>query len=280
MAPPLHADAALARRLEHVNALTLADYAHGCARLLPDSGSEVLELAGGKACFTRPDLPINRAAGLAMAGPITPAELDRLEAFYRDHGVPPAVEACPLAHPSLYEGLGARGYRVRHFLQVAFHPLGAALDTLPPPPAGLEVSLVGEAERETWVRTLARGFGEREEDAALTFVDLTIGHIASTTPRVRLYLARHGGEVVAGAGLRLHEGIATLFGAATRVGYRRLGAQTALIHARLRDAQALGCELAMVATSPEGGSLANEARAGFRVAYTRVLMEGALTGKS
>ena len=42
--------------------------------------------------------------------------------------------------------------------------------------------------------------------------------------------------------------------------------------ARLRDAAALGCDLALVIASPGGGSLANEARAGFRVGYTRALM--------
>ena len=272
MSPPLHADLALARRLERVDALHLADYARGFARLFPDSGAEVLEVAGGLASFSRADIPINRATALGLEGPVSEAELRRMEDFYRSHGVGPAVELCPLAHPSLMELLAARGYRARRFLQVGFLPLGPnAIERRAPYP-GLEVSRASEDEAETWVRTIAAGIGERDDEPPDSIAS-TIARVASRFEGVRLYLARLEGEVVGAAGLRVRDGVATVFSAATRVAFRGRGAQTALIQARLRDARALGCDLALVITSPEGGSMANEARAGFRVGYTRVLMD-------
>jgi len=272
MSPPLHADLALARRLERVDALHLADYARGFARLFPDSGAEVLEVAGGLASFSRADIPINRATALGLEGLVSEAELRRMEDFYRSHGVGPAVELCPLAHPSLMELLAARGYRARRFLQVGFLPLGPDSIERRAPYPGLEVSRASEDEAETWVRTIAAGIGERDDEPPDSIAS-TIARVASRFEGVRLYLARLEGEVVGAAGLRVRDGVATVFSAATRVAFRGRGAQTALIQARLRDARALGCDLALVITSPEGGSMANEARAGFRVGYTRVLMD-------
>jgi hypothetical protein len=48
------------------------------------------------------------------------------------------------------------------------------------------------------------------------------------------------------------------------------------VSAGLREAQALGCELALAITALEGQALANVARDGFRVGYTRVLLGRAL----
>jgi GNAT superfamily N-acetyltransferase len=268
---PLYADGALARRLERTDALNLADYARSLSRREPDSGACVLEVAGGLACFARKELPINRASGLGFQGPVTPAELQRVEDFYRGQGVAPAVELCPLAHASLRELLGERGYRVRRFLQVNFRPLGPEPEETPPPPPGLEVLQAGPEHVETWVRLVATGFSAAE-DAPPDPIELTLARLASEREGVRLYLARLDGEAVGAAGLSTREGIATLFAASTRHSFRGRGVQTALIRARLRDAVTLGCGLALVHTSPGEVSQANEARAGFRVGYTRVLM--------
>jgi len=63
-------------------------------------------------------------------------------------------------------------------------------------------------------------------------------------------------------------------GASTRLKFRRRGLQMALLNTRLNAARELGCDLAMVLTSP--GSLAqqNIERAGFRLVYTKAVMVG------
>jgi hypothetical protein len=48
--------------------------------------------------------------------------------------------------------------------------------------------------------------------------------------------------------------------------------QNALFQARLRDAKAAGCELAVVCTQPASGSQRNAERNGFRLAYTKVVL--------
>jgi hypothetical protein len=83
-----------------------------------------------------------------------------------------------------------------------------------------------------------------------------------------------GGEVVGTAGMYVHGEVAQFFGGATLEPYRRRGAQTALLRARIRDAVAAGCRWASAETGVErpGGhnsSLHNMLRAGFGVLYER-----------
>src|SRR2546427_12561216 len=50
-----------------------------------------------------------------MGAEVTDADLDRLEEFYRARGVPASIMVCPLAHPSLADRLGRRGFPVVGF---------------------------------------------------------------------------------------------------------------------------------------------------------------------
>jgi hypothetical protein len=87
-------------------------------------------------------------------------------------------------------------------------------------------------------------------------------------PGASLYLAWNEGEPVAGGGLEMHDGVAALIADATLSAYRRQGAHTALLSARLSDSRRSGCDLAMVHTRPGADSQRNILRAGFQVAYT------------
>jgi hypothetical protein len=68
-----------------------------------------------------------------------------------------------------------------------------------------------------------------------------------------------------------HNGVVELGGASTLVAHRQQGAQSALIHQRLNDAHALGCDLAVVLTTPGSTSQRNMQRRGFQLAYTRAI---------
>ena len=70
----------------------------------------------------------------------------------------------------------------------------------------------------------------------------------------------------------MHGGVAEFGGASTRVAYRKRGVQTALLRHRLDAAYTLGCDLAMVMTTPGTVSQRNVQRAGFDVAYTKAIM--------
>ena len=65
---------------------------------------------------------------------------------------------------------------------------------------------------------------------------------------------------------------AFIAGSGVRPGFRRRGAQGALIRARLDRARALGCELACASTQPGTASRRNMERHGFAVAYPKLVM--------
>jgi hypothetical protein len=67
------------------------------------------------------------------------------------------------------------------------------------------------------------------------------------------------------------DGIGYLANAATLPAGRQQGAQQALIHRRLRDAAASGCELFLTMATPGSVSHRNLERAGLGVAYTKVV---------
>jgi GNAT superfamily N-acetyltransferase len=83
------------------------------------------------------------------------------------------------------------------------------------------------------------------------------------------FLAEAGGQPAAAAALCLHEGVALFAGATTVFEYRRRGLQGALLEARMRYAQAQGCDLAIIVSETGSASQRNAERHGFRIAYTR-----------
>ena len=79
--------------------------------------------------------------------------------------------------------------------------------------------------------------------------------------------------VAAAGGLIIPEyKMAGFFGAATLPEFRGRGIQTAFMQERLRVAQRAGCDLAVTLTMPGTTSQRNVERAGFRVAYTKVVV--------
>jgi GNAT superfamily N-acetyltransferase len=89
---------------------------------------------------------------------------------------------------------------------------------------------------------------------------------------VMRYVALHEGTVAGGAGLRMAEGIAQLAGAGTAPAHRRRGIQTAMLSARLADAAAAGCDVAVITTQPGSKSQQNAQRRGFDLLYTRAVL--------
>ena len=61
-------------------------------------------------------------------------------------------------------------------------------------------------------------------------------------------------------------------GAATAPAHRRRGIQTALLSARLADAAAAGCDVAVITTQPGSKSQQNAQRRGFDLLYTRAVL--------
>src|SRR5258708_39164581 len=98
-----------AQRLEFAEAAN----ARGCMGTHPDSA--VREIAGGIAVFAGAASPLTPAVGIGRNGPVSPAELDTLEAFFRTRGARPTIDLCPFADAGLLPQLADRGYHLTEF---------------------------------------------------------------------------------------------------------------------------------------------------------------------
>ncbi|MGA3098828.1 MAG: GNAT family N-acetyltransferase [Bryobacteraceae bacterium] len=256
--PVLFADAALARRLEAGEAAI----ARGCVR----RGAEVLEVAGGCAVFAGAGSPLTQAVGLGLSGPVSPADLDSLAAFFRSRGAPLRIEVCPLADAGFLEALAGRGCRVTEFNNVLAMPLAGY--AVPPSP---RVRLIAPGEEDLWSLTVGRGFFE---EARLTPEEMDVGRDIAAMPSAQCYLAFEDGEAAGGAALAIGEGLATLFADSAIARFRRRGLHGELIAARLAEAAARGCDMAAACAQPGSVSQRNYERVGFRVVYSKATLVG------
>ena len=154
-------DLDLARRLEEAESFASESFARQLSRRRPGVGAAVEPLAGGLAVFAGPGSPLTEAKAMGLHGPVTEVDLDRLEAFYFGRREPCRVFVCPLADPSLVEGLGRRGYRLSGFENFLATPL-IRDDTEPPPSPGIEVRPAGPAAADLYASVVAPNFAGPE----------------------------------------------------------------------------------------------------------------------
>ncbi len=258
-------DLELVRRLEVAEALAARECAQFLARRKPASDATCIDIMGGLASFTGVGSPVTQAVALALHGPVSSAEMDELEHFYRSRDSEVNIEVCPMADPSLFELLGARGYRVIELSNVLYRSIDAnsKRPTLPP---GIEIRQARADEARFWATTVSRGFAEH---FPVTDELIDMMEMFSQRPSDRMYLGYVDGSVAGGAALCTHEGIAGCFGASTLPEFRHRGVQTALLETRLAEGAASGCTIAMSIAQLNSGSHRNIERQGFRVAYTR-----------
>ncbi len=262
---PFLAGPRLALRLEAAEAAWAAALATALRR--SDSGTEVAcqETAGGIAVYLGSHSPWTRAQGLGMERSPSLPELEALTLFFQSRGCPPRITACPFAHSSLIGLAGVLGYAVAGFENVLFRCLGPQ-DGFSTETAGARVELVPRGKGDLWVRTWLTATGEAanvDSDRRLALALCDAGD--------PLLVCRGGQAAGVGAGFH-HQRVALGFADATSPGFRRRGVEGALIEARLAHAVAAGCDLAMAVTEPGSPVQRNHERAGFRLAYTRVVL--------
>src|SRR5690349_20059744 len=144
-------------------------------------------------------------------------------------------------------------------------------------PPGVEVRLSPEDEAEVWLDAVAEGSVHPDTQGVPWHEEFSREAIiaaerdSAAAGDVR-YAALRDGGIVGGATLRIAEGVAQLTGAATVPAHRRRGVQTALLSARLADAAAAGCDVAVIITQPGSKSQQNAQRQGFDLLYTRAVL--------
>jgi len=260
-------DKAFARRLESCEEMPQVEYGRIFQKTRPEIGAAVEEICGGHMVFAGLGLPIGRATGAGLENPLTAADVDRIESFYRAHKAPSQVDLCPMHGPEVFEMFKERGYAIAELNNVLFRKLEAH-EKFPPPPAGCEIRPSRLEEAETTGAIVESAF----------FPDGTPeAYRGLITPLYQMkgglaFVATCEGKAVAcGAGLIIpRHRVFALCGAGTRTEYRGRGLQTALLRARMAAAVEAGCQYAVVVT--QGGTISqrNAERLGFRVAYSKV----------
>lgn len=270
---PLFCGTELAQRIDTAEAALIVA-ATEAARHRGASGL-VLPLGGGCACAADAGSPMNKVVGLGFGFPVEPAALDDVEQALAELGVAVQVELCNLANPGFAALLTGRGYRLVGFENV----LGRALSDAAPSVAadGIEIRRGGSDDIDAWLDAVVDGFAHPDGDGVSSHEDFP-REVVEKAERdfekagAAAYLAVCDGVVAGGGSMRVTDGVAQLTGAATVPAYRRRGVQTALLAARLADATAAGCDIAVVTTAPGSTSQKNVQRRGFHLLYTRAVL--------
>jgi GNAT superfamily N-acetyltransferase len=269
-------DLPAARRMEQVQTWRRWRYAEAYQVLHPTLEVGLEKLAGGALIFCAPGSPLNRAVGLGMDSPLADGVLEQVERFYTRRGEAARVDLCPLADPSLIEGLKRGGYGLEMFDSVLFQFLPASFENWPIP-ENIQVSQPAAEDADMWLRLTATGFCEKAEPDADT-LDIVGPNFHSAN--AACFLARLDGRPAGGAAMFSHAGGVEFGGDSTLLECRGQGVQAALIKTRLAAARQIGCDLAIALTEPGSSSQKNYARAGFHLAYTRAIMVKNLPGQS
>lgn len=269
----LHATIELARRVERaeIDFCALAGTRGAHARVAS------LDVGGGRALFSRTGSPLNKVLGLGLQGPVSDAELDRLEAFYAVRQSPAQVELCPLAQADVSRRLCERGFVLQGFE----NELGAEV----PPSSGgtgaqedggVRVTLATAEAAETWTQVTAEGFAAAEYDPAAPPESYSMDQLVAMMrqflhPSIRHYLAWIDGKPSGGVATWTHDRILGIFGASTLPQFRRRGVQTALTRFVLAAARG-EAEVAIATTAPGSTSQRTHERLGFQVLYSRAIL--------
>jgi GNAT superfamily N-acetyltransferase len=220
----------------------------------------------GVVCTRVADLPrsriFNHVFGLGRSSPATDEQLDRIAAFYGEETY--FVALARDAEPNdLAARLEARGFAPDY----PWTKFRRGVDPLVPVETELRVEPIGPQHARDFGRIVAAGFELPE------FTGRWLAALFAR-PRWTCFLAFAGDVPAATGTLHICRGVGWLSFAATLPEFRRRGAQSVLLAARIGAAAELGCTMVVGETGAleEGrpsNSYRNIVRAGFEPVYDR-----------
>lgn len=256
MAAPTQVDMAMLEKVERACARNLFDYVQAVESAAPEVQAQATECAGGVAAFTGMGSPLTTIKG---AGPdIGDDDLDAAESFFRRCGVEQVVfELAPWTSRHAVERLLQRGYTAVGAEGVAVHPR--------PFDAPIPLHRVFAVDPVVWpeVQLHANGAPASPEWRLIARAS------ARVRDAIRLGVLDNSSAWIACAEIFPVGDIALFANDATLQSARGRGAQTALIHHRLREIAAgrFSCAAAEVARGST--SERNYLRCGFHLCYVR-----------
>src|SRR5262249_48657981 len=152
----------------------------------------VEEIAGGRTVYAGAGSPLTETKAIGLHGPVTDADFELMEAVCFSRGEPSRVVVCPLADPSLVEGLAEGRCRLPSLESILTMPLGG-FEPGPAPSPLIEVRPIEPSETQLYASVVGPNFvapGQSSDDVMEMMTNLlAIGHASS-------FLARIGGEAV------------------------------------------------------------------------------------
>jgi ribosomal protein S18 acetylase RimI-like enzyme len=235
----------------------------------------VVPIGSGAACFAGDGSPFNKVVGIGFDGVPDESVLAEVEKSYGARGSATQVELAHLGDPDIATLLTDRGYELVAFENVLGRPLDSAVERITP--QGVEIRPSGDDEFEAWLDVVVDGFAQPDTQGVAAHEEFPRDVLAAATRDMAAagaarYVALHDGVIAGAASVRHANGVAQLTGAATLPAHRRRGIQTAILSARLVDAAAAGCDVAVVTTAPGSKSQENVQNRGFDLLYTRAIL--------
>jgi GNAT superfamily N-acetyltransferase len=258
----------LARRVERAE-IDFCAAASGAG--LPD-GAASIEVAGGRGLCGAAGAPFNKVLGLGVGAAVEDADLDAIEAFYDERGIPVQIELCPLAVSGLAARLTRRGYQLAGFENQLARTLGSERVG---EPDGVRVTLASADTNALWLRVVAEGFAAAEGASAPPPAPDVVERLGEAMGQFlhsdyQRIIAWIGDEPAGAGSAYVQDGVLGIAGTATVPAFRRRGAHHALVASALN--RALGrADLAMTTTEPGTTSQRTFERFGFQVIYTRAI---------
>ena len=221
----------------------------------------MLIMGGGIAAFAGVNSPISEAIGIGLWEPAAQDEAEALTAFYRGRGAQPRVRLSPYADPAFVRALVGLGYAPLEYE----HPLTAELATIG---ARRDPRVTAMRDPNEWSAATGSAF---LDGAPCDESNLLIGLMVCTPPETTALEIRMDDAIIASGCMDVQGEISGFYGAATAVGHRGRGLQTALILDRAARALERGARFGRVTTRPGSISEQNFRRLGFVLFYTRTL---------
>jgi GNAT superfamily N-acetyltransferase len=216
----------------------------------------------------------NRAGGFGVGEPVTVDVLAQVRDFYHEQGV--SQGAFMIAPPLLPPDWAATAAKLNLTEGSRYAKLGcdigtalSAADGVAALAPGLRVGLVEPRQAHEWATVMMTTLGSTTPGMA----DVAASCVGK--PNWRQYAVWEGERIIAVGSIFVNGECADMFGGATLPERRGRGAQSALLTARARAAQAAGCRWLVAETGAEdpgdhNTSLHNMLRAGFEPLYERV----------
>jgi len=232
------------------------------ARARDALGLDAVRIGGGVVTLMADD-PLdgywNKAIGLGLTEPLTSATVEEVLRLATEHAVPAlAFQVAPHARPADWRrlledrGLNPGARFVKYF---------GPIPDPGPDHTDLRIARLGPEHAGEYGRVIRTGF----EMPPVPAMEAWFAEAPTYGDDWVFYGAWAGDDLAAVANLFVHGDVATLSGAATLPEFRRRGAQTALMTARIREGAARGCTWVSTETWPESPGHPNPSQHNMRL---------------